>query len=204
MKLSDVNVYWRRRAVVAAIALVLVLGVVYVATCRSGGSAVRTTVTTSTSTTAPSTTTTAEPPMDAGTRAYVYSPHAGDCVDLRNLDTGATTAAVPGHDGTPHGDKEVILRLDCSAPHQYEVIGVVDVPDPPAAYPAEDELAAVAKKLCPPLFPSYVGRPYETSKLELGWIFPKPDQWHPGAQRIACTAYEAGGKLVGSVQGSNR
>lgn len=204
MKLSDVNVYWRRRAVAAAIALVLVLGVVYAVTRGGGGSTVRTAVTTSTTTTAPATTTTAEPSMDAGTRAYVYSPRAGDCVDLRNLDTGATTASVPGHNGTPHGSKEVILRLDCTVPHQYEVIGVVDVPNPPAAYPPEDELTAVAKQLCPPLFPSYVGRPYETSKLELGWIFPTPDQWHPGSQRIACTAYDPAGKLVAPVRGSNR
>jgi hypothetical protein len=155
---------------------------------------------------APATTTTLEPEASVGTELYVYAPVEGDCIDLRaHGDQGAaTTRAVPGEDATPHASSQLILRLGCDLPHQYEVISVVDAELPPGA-PADDEtLLAAAKRQCPAAFATYVGRPYESSGLEVGWVLPTAEQRGRGSRTIGCLAFDPDGKLTGAVRGSGR
>lgn len=172
----------------------------------SGG----TPVTLSTTTTAgavdpgPTTSTTAEPAASEGKQLFVYAPEEGDCIDLRATgDQGATTTrALPDANATPHGSKELILRLDCSLPHQYEVIAVV--PAGLSGTPDEGALITAAKQLCPPAFTAYVGTPYQDSSLEVGWVLPSAEQRARKIQQIGCLAFDPKGKLVGSVRGSAR
>ena len=170
-------------------------------------STTRLTVTTTTSTApGPETTTTLEPEGGVGRQFFVYSPTIGDCVDLRAMVDGkaVTTRALPGIDGTPKSAKQLILRLDCDLPHQYEVIGAVSAGLPSSPEPTNAELVVAAKRLCPATFASYVGIPYQTSTLEVGWILPSPDQLARGDQKIGCTALDPKAKLVGTILDAKR
>ena len=132
----------RSRLAPALLCAVLLAGVALGACSTTSGG---TPVTLSTTTTAgatdagPTTSTTAEPDASEGKELFVYAPEEGDCIDLRATgDQGATTTrALPDANATPQGSKELILRLDCNLPHQYEVIAVVPAglpgtPDEPA------------------------------------------------------------------------
>lgn len=171
----------------------------------SGG----TPVTLSTTTTAPvdpgpTTSTTAEPAAGLGTELFVYAPVEGDCIDLRatGVEGATTTRAVPEPDGTPRGSNQLVLRLDCALPHQYEVVGVVEADLP--SDPDDAALVAQAKQLCPATFEPAIGRSYESSALEVGWVLPTGDRRRLGDLRIGCLAFDPDGKLEGSVRGSGR
>jgi hypothetical protein len=179
-----------------------VLAVVVVAGCTSGGQTVATTTTGPTTTTVPETTTTTEPPMDSGRQLFVYNPETGHCFDVRELSSGASVGLTSN--ATRRNDDQVILLLDCAIPHQYEVAGIVEVPLP-GAHPGDEELVRQAQRLCPPVFATHVGQPYERSALEMAWLLPTPEEWGRGKRTIACLVDDpATGRLTGTVQGSRR
>ncbi len=180
------------------------LGVAAGCSKDASGSSVGTT--TSTTAVPVETTTTLEPSKAEGKEFFVYGPVEGDCIDLRtNADGDAvTTQPTPGTDATPQGSAQIILRLDCSLPHQYEVISVVEAGLPGDPRPGVEQLTTAAKRLCPPAFETYLGIPYQNSALEVGWVFPSEDQRNSGNQQIGCLAFDPLGKLVGSVRGTAR
>lgn len=190
-------------------AVVLALALTIVTSCSTSSKPAEKSVTTSSSSTTapgPTTTTTVEPEAGVGRIAFVYGPTVGDCIDLRSVVTGraVTTRSTPGQDATQRSDKDVILRLGCDLPHQYEVMAAIEAGLPKDPAPTIEQLAAVAKKKCPSTFAPYVGIGYPESSLEIGWILPSPEQLGRGSQTIGCLAYDAKGKLVGAVRGSRR
>jgi len=193
---------WRRHVAVT------VLLVVAVAACTTSSQPASKSVTTTTASATPqsTTSTTLEPEAGVGRLAYVYGPVVGDCIDLRSMATGraVTTRALPGQDATQKSDKDVILRMGCDLPHQYEVMAVLDAGLPRDPAPTLEQLSAVARKRCPATFASYVGIGYPESSLEIGWILPSPEQMGRGVQQFGCLAFDPNGKLVGAVRGSRR
>jgi hypothetical protein len=144
----------------------------------------------------PETTTTTEPPIEAGEQIFVYTPAVGDCFDRRRLDRPAEDSATRQTD--------IVLKLDCSLPHDNEVIGVLEQPEE-GGYPGEDPLLAFARNNCVDAFEPYIGRAYEVSTLELGYYLPSQVEWDEGVRVIGCYVYDvSGAKLVGSVAGSGR
>lgn len=101
-------------------------------------------------------------------------------------------------------DKDVMLRLNCDLPHQYEVTGTPEAGLAPTPAPTTEQFTVAAKKLCPAAFKTYVGIPYPSSSLEVGWILPTDEQRARGVQVIGCTAFDPKGKLTGSVKDSKR
>jgi hypothetical protein len=187
------------RRLVLLVAAVLTL----LAACTGGDGTVATTTTAPTTTTLPETTTTTAVPMDVGTQLFVHNPEPGHCYDLRVLETGERVRL--DQDGTLRSEDHVVLLLDCADPHQYEVAGVADVPFAGADRAGDDELVAAAKRLCPPIFASWVGTGYERSSLEIGWVLPSDSQWDAGRRSIACLVLDTGqGLMTGTVQGSAR
>ena len=189
-------------------AFVIVIAVALASCSSSSKSSTTATTAASTTTTAPgpTTTTTLEPEAGVGRISFVYGPVVGDCIDLRSVATGkaVTTRATPAVDATMKSDKDVMLRLNCDLPHQYEVTGTPEAGLAPTPAPTTEQFTVAAKKLCPAAFKTYVGIPYPSSSLEVGWILPTDEQRARGVQVIGCTAFDPKGKLTGSVKDSKR
>ena len=136
----------RSRLAPALLSAVLVAGAALGACSTTSGG---TPVTLSTTTTAgaadpgPTTSTTAEPDASEGKELFVYAPEEGDCIDLRATgDQGATTTrALPDANATPHGSKELILRLDCNLPTSTR-----SSPSSPAGLPGTPDEAALDRR----------------------------------------------------------
>jgi hypothetical protein len=191
----------------ALVVLVLAVAVVAGACTTSSKPATRAaTTTTAPAATSSTTSTTMEPEAGVGRISYVYGPKVGDCIDLRSMVTGraVTTRATPGQDATQKSDKDVILRLGCDLPHQYEVMAVLEAGLPREPAPTLEQLATVARKRCSSTFESYVGIGYPESSLEIGWILPSPEQLGRGVQTFGCLAYDPAGKITASVRDSRR
>lgn len=165
-----------------------------------------TTTTTEAATDATVTTTTLEPEAGSGTLLYVYTPVTGDCIDHRTMDDGraSTTRTTPDQNASLRASGQVILRLDCDRPHQYEVIAV-DTTEVVASGPrSTDAFNELARRVCPAQFSAAVGRPYQDSELEFGWIMPTAEQQAQGIEFLGCLAFDPKGKLTSSVRGSGR
>ncbi len=141
----------------------------------------------------PETTTTTEAPLEAGKQIFVYVPAVGDCFDKRKVA------------GQANKQTEIVLKLDCSLPHQYEVFGTTDfvLPDPKdTAYPGDEVLRRFAKIECPKQYQDYVGQAYELSRYEIGYVIPPEANW-PSNRKIGCTVVDnTGNRLGASVKGA--
>lgn len=217
----------RARGALVLLAVVVLIG------CSGGDGEDQAANTSPTTTESSDTTTTTEAPMDAGHRAYVYTPTVGDCFDRRRLEPD-------------EGGGLVVLLLDCSLPHTYEVYALFEIdeaalqpdgppepdgeqdrtegeppegegqppeePEPaqtpetgPTGFPGEDALEDEARRHCPTQFEAWVGTPYELSDLEIGWVLPTEEGWENGDRTVACTVYDPGeDRVVGSQQGAGR
>ena len=181
-------------------ALLIAAGLAVTA-CTGGSGTVATTTTAPTTVPATQETVTTEIPLAEGRELFVYNPEPGQCFDLRGTDGGARLAI--RSDATRVGDGEVVVLLDCSQPHQYEVTAVVDVPFA-AGWPGDTELVAIAKRVCPESQAAYVGLAYELSALEVGWILPTLEEWDRGRRQIACVVFDPAGPLTATAQASAR
>jgi hypothetical protein len=160
--------------------------------CSGSGSA----GTATTSTTVAETTTTSEPPLEAGSQVFVYTPEVGQCFDRRQLEERPTTGPQ---------QTDIVLLLDCGLPHDNEVIDVLEMPDRPRDYPGETAMRDVARASCTLRFATYIGRAYETSALEVGYYLPSSNEWESGARRLGCYVYDVDNDpLIGSMRGSAR
>jgi hypothetical protein len=144
-----------------------------------------------TTTTAAPTTTTTAAPLAAGQQVSFYVPVVGDCFDLRTVGAAPTTSMIH-------------LLLPCRLPHQSEVYAAIDYPNP--AFPGTAALEAFAKQNCVAYFAGYVGRPYETSSLNLGYDVPDQGGWNNGIRHVIGCLVVSGttDRLAGTVRGSKR
>ncbi len=165
-----------------------------------------TTTTTAAAPDTPQTTTTLEPEAGVGTMLYVYTPVVGDCIDHRTMINGkaSTTRATPDPNASLRASGQVIVRLPCDLPHQYEVIWVdsTDIAKSPPQSP--DAFGELAKRVCPEQFATSIGRAYQDSALDYGWIAPTGDQQALGIAFLGCLAFDPKGKLTSTVRDSNR
>lgn len=180
------------------------------AACGSSTSATVTKIdpTSSTTTTAPETpqtTTTLEPEAGVGTILYVYTPVVGDCIDHRTMIDGraSTTRSTPDQNASLRAVGQVIVRLPCDLPHQYEVIAV-DTTEAAATPQNPEALEALAKRICPEQFAAAIGRAYQDSSLEFAWITPTADQQAVGIRFLGCLAFDPRAKLTAGVRGTDR
>ena len=94
-----------------------------------------------------------------------------------------------------------VARVDCAAPHEFEVIGNVTLSG--AAYPGDAEVVADARAACEPVFASYVGDPYEDSPWFINVLTPTAETWADGERSATCLVFQFGEDLgVRRVTGS--
>lgn len=97
--------------------------------------------------------------------------------------------------------------VDCSVPHENELIAAFDYPaDAGAAFPGINEVGSYGERECLLRFATYVGWPYESSTLFLTPIYPTEPGWRVGDRSIQCIVLPPLGQetSTGSVRNSRR
>ena len=125
----------------------------------------------------------------SGDSESVFSLHPGDCFDDVI------------EDGEFVQESETLPMVDCEDPHDNEAYALYDMADGPFPGQAVIDDEAIAK--CVPLFEGYAGSDYETSRLDVWWIFPTTEGWSDGDREVACVLYDLDlNKLTGSMANS--
>lgn len=119
----------------------------------------------------------------------VFTLQVGDCFDDGNLGEGES-AEVIGVSGVP-----------CTSPHDNELYALTRLELD--GFPGNEQIAVLASDFCYAEFEDFVGEPYETSILDITYLYPSADSWSIHDDReVSCAVYDMNGeKLVGSVQG---
>lgn len=177
-------------------AFAVMLVVTSVSACSGGGARSPQTTTAVTPSTERTTTTTTIPSVEEG---EVVSRHAlgwGDCFDMRS-----TTRQ--GEDDTT---TTLLVRFDCSLPHENQVFGIVDHPAGAGSpYPGARELLRFGRAECAERFEPFVGHEFPTSRFDLDVLVPTEAEWNGGDRRIVCHLFDVEGRrTVGSAASSGR
>ena len=104
---------------------------------------------------------------------------------------------------------EIVTKRPCEQTHDAEVFykgdyaGSVTV----NTYPGKEKLTTDSIHVCYDNFKDFVGKAYETSSYQLGYLVPQQDGWESATARyraVTCyvTAYAKGTKLTGTVRDS--
>ena len=139
-------------------------------------------------TTAPTDAPSVPSPPPEGEETSVFDLAAGDCFD-----------------GVQEDIVEVVSRIDCAAPHEYELYAIVNHPggsDDP--YPGNADMSTFAQEECVATFNAFVGADYETSELFIYNLQPTESTWALGDREVLCALYEPDTMLTGTMEGSNR
>ena len=127
---------------------------------------------------------------------------SGDSESVFNLRPGDCFDDVI-EDGEFAQESETLPMVDCEDPHDNEAYALYDMADGPFPGQAVIDDEAIAK--CVPLFEDYVGSDYETSRLDVWWIFPTTESWNDGDREVACVLYDLDlNKLTGSMANSGQ
>jgi Septum formation len=104
---------------------------------------------------------------------------------------------------------EITTKRPCDQGHDAEVFYKSDYAGSVTVntYPGKEKLTTDSIQVCYDNFSGFVGKPYETSKYQLGYFVPSQDLWESTSSRyraVTCyvTPYTKGTKLVGSVRDS--
>jgi Septum formation len=111
----------------------------------------------------------------------------GDCFDFKDPDAE---------------EFDQVAARPCNEEHGYEVFFVGTMPA--ETFPTDDAFDAYVTSACDPAFAAYVGRSYESSRLELTWVAPTSDLWDSGDHSVQCLLNDPQRpRLTISLQGSN-
>lgn len=88
--------------------------------------------------------------------------------------------------------------LDCTEPHDGEVYFIHSFEGD--EYPAD--VLTTADEVCFNEFESYVGAPYETSSLDIQYLYPTESSWDLGDREVVCIVVPLEGQLSEVVKGS--
>jgi hypothetical protein len=122
----------------------------------------------------------------------VLDLRVGDCFDDPGAPTGTETADVSSVDAKP-----------CSEPHDFEVFHRFDLTS--EELPSQDVLLSEIEEQCLAAFEPYVGSAYETSELDVIYMWPTLGSWKAGDRSIVCSLRTMdGSRLVDTAAGSGR
>jgi hypothetical protein len=99
---------------------------------------------------------------------------------------------------------DTLRSVDCTGPHDNEVVGGSDV-QLGDAFPGQARLQTIAANLCLPSFRTYVGIDLQASSLDMLPLLPTQDLWSRGEHDLSCVVMTRdGSQLTGSVLGTRR
>lgn len=115
----------------------------------------------------------------------VFDIKVGDCLaNQDNLGDGSQVTDVP--------------KVPCSQPHAYEVYYEYSVKDA-ATYPGEDVISGEAEAECTGSgFTSFIGHDWNSSQLNVTWLYPTEGSWGSGDRLVSCMVYETGADTGGN------
>ena len=115
----------------------------------------------------------------------------GDCyISIDDADDGATLA---------------VQLVDCSEPHTSEAFLVEQLEGGAGApFPGLKEIERQVYDLCDPAFETYVGIPYDRSRLEYIYFGPDEESWASRDRIAMCVIEEKGQIGEGSAKGSGQ
>ena len=91
--------------------------------------------------------------------------------------------------------------VDCDEPHDNEGYATFKLPD--GACPGDDANTEQGLDGCFPPFEGFVGRPYETSRLDMFPTIPLAEVWADGHREVICALYDVNlAKVTGSMRDS--
>ena len=126
---------------------------------------------------------------------------AGEPVAVDRIEVG-TCFNDAGDEGA--FDYTELAVVDCDEAHDNEVYHLFDAPGG-AAYPGNEQIAALTRDGCLQAFEPYVGKAYTDSALAILPIPPSEASWGRGDREVVCAVYDVGREeLTGSVRGSGR
>jgi hypothetical protein len=97
---------------------------------------------------------------------------------------------------------ETVPRVPCTKPHDEEVIALRDLAR--GRWPGDKAIERRGDQLCSAAFTSFVGIPFDRSRLDLSWYTPTKEGWNLGDHTVVCTVSDPGGKTAGTLRGSRR
>jgi hypothetical protein len=111
----------------------------------------------------------------------------GDCFDFKDPDAE---------------EFDQVTARPCTEEHEYELFFVGTMPA--ETYPTDNAFDSYVTDACEPAFATYVGRAYESSRLELTWVGPTSDAWNSGDHVVQCLLNDPQRpRLTTSLQGAN-
>jgi hypothetical protein len=136
------------------------------------------------------------------------------CAPERNEETGEL--AEPGDLGvfdlkvgdclaefTDGAELSSIEAAPCSEPHSDEIYAEGTVPDVDE-FPGTKAVEAAAQDICLADYEAFVGRSYDRSVLDIGYLTPTEDSWADGDRAVLCTIFDPLEEVTGSLRGSER
>jgi len=115
--------------------------------------------------------------------ADVFALRVGDCLTMVQGEEVDTVPVVP-----------------CGEPHSDEVYFDFALPD--GEFPGEEGVTTAAQDGCLAEFDAFVGLPYDSSTLDIGWYTPTLQSWENGDRIVSCTVYDPAGDVTGSLAGA--
>ncbi len=121
----------------------------------------------------------------------IFQIKVGDCFDDESTYNTQETVEISGVGGVP-----------CNQPHDNEIYAQMQLGH--ASYPGEEAVLKAAEDYCFARFESYVGKSYDSSILDITYIYPTQQSWNQVNDReISCAVFDMNlGKLVGTTRGT--
>lgn len=121
------------------------------------------------------------------TDVNVFDLQVGDCLDgFTDNSQISTVQAVP-----------------CSEEHTDEIMAEFDLSDE-EQYPGAEAIGESAEEACYEEFARFVGRPWDDSQLDFGYLAPTEESWADGDRQILCTVGDPNMSVTGTLRDANR
>jgi len=102
------------------------------------------------------------------------------------------------------GDREIFLAVpvvDCAQPHQSEAYAEFLWPGDDFLYPGDERVVGHGEEECRRRFADFVGLEYDSSRLELTYLYPTSQSWRDGDRLFLCAVSAPDGE---TLQGTAR
>ncbi|RMI12480.1 hypothetical protein EBM89_08565 [Cellulomonas triticagri] len=126
--------------------------------------------------------------ITASAEATVFDIAVGDCLDMSGENTTSTVET----------EVETLPTVPCDQPHDGEVYAEKELEG--EKIPAD--LMTQVEQFCYDEFEPFVGQAYETSRVEIYYLYPQEQSWSMGDRGIQCIGIAMDEPVTGSMRGT--